>query len=759
MTVSPEIEEVIISTVHIAESLNHGLVTSEHVFLSILKHPKMSDLLNKCGILTDKLLIELESYLKHSSNVPMISPSRIQCTEDVQNILTFSFTKSESNEVITITKLLHQLAAKPNTYISYFVLKYGIDTIKLIELEEKQLQKNDIGENEAKSILSSFCVNITELAKEGKIDPLVGRSDELKKITKIMAKRNKRNVLLVGEAGVGKTALAEGLALNIINGNVPKHMQANIVWGLDIGDLLAGSRFRGEFEDRIKNIFASLKSHGKSILFIDEAHQMKDAGTSGGSGGPDFANMIKPLLTKSGVKVIASTTWAEYTANFEKDAALMRRFVTVRISEPSIAEAKLILAGLRKHYEEFHGGKISDAALDAAVDYSAKYITDRQLPDKAIDLIDSACATVKSFDRENWTVEVSDIAAEITADRGIQVEDLNEAVTDASIVEIGHKLNERVLDQEKPIAKVAAKIISWKAGMKDPKKPIGSFMFIGPSGVGKTETARALSELLGMKLLKYDMSEYSEKHSIAALIGAPPGYVGHGNGKAGDGLLVNDIIKNPNSVILFDEMAGKAHPDVANILLQMAEDGELTSMSGRKADCKNCMIIVSGNLGATEEAEKKTVGYFKNETGKTETDKAIDKFFLPELQGRFTIIKYGHLDKVSLRKIVLRNVTELSLRPRMVARKLTVLPSESLIDYFINKNQDKKLGARPYKNDIEEAIVTDLGIYVLQNPTVQNTTLELDWVNGAIVIKPIIIKQENLLSDLTSNLASIVNKD
>jgi ATP-dependent Clp protease ATP-binding subunit ClpA len=739
MKVRPEISDIIIHTIKLAETFKHGLVTSDHVFLAIVNYPKMKNWLDKSGVLTDKLIIELINHVKNSQNIPLGDTSKIQCTNDVQNTLLFPIDGSDA-DAMSITKILHTLASKPKSMVSYYVQKYGIDTQKLIEMEEEaivQVDTDTIPEDEATKILASFCTNITESAKEGKIDPLVGRVEELKKITKIMAKRNKRNVILVGEAGVGKTALAEGLALNIINGNVPKHMQDHIVWGLDIGDLLAGSRFRGEFEERIKNIFSALKSHGKSILFIDEAHQMKDAGTSGGAGGPDFANMIKPLLTKGKVKVIASTTWSEYTANFEKDQALMRRFVTVRLSEPSIAEAKLILFGLRKHYEEFHGGKISDAALDAAVEYSAKYITDRQLPDKAIDLIDSACATVKSTDRENWTVEVADIAAEITADRGIKVEDLNGDVNESEIIQIGQKLNDRIFDQDKAIGKIASRLISWKAGMKDPQKPVGSFMFIGPSGVGKTQTAKEISKLLGMKLIHYNMSEYQEKHSLSTLIGAPPGYVGHGNGKAGDGLLINDIIKNPNSIILFDEMAGKAHPDVCNILLQMADEGVVTSMSGRSADCKNCVIILSGNLGAQATADKRSLGYVKNDSGKSETTKAIEGFFLPELLGRFTVVHFGGLDQVSLRKIVLRSINELSSRPRMTAKKLQVLPSDNLVDHFINKNQNQKHGARPYKSDIEETIVTDLGVYLLQNPTLQNTTIELDWVDNTLTINQI----------------------
>lgn len=726
-----------------AAKYRHGIITAEHLLAGALSHVATAKLLIAQGVDVADMLVAVDNNLKKQNNIK--GPNRpkeqtlenvieygmqMQMTTVVESVFLTQQKMVADNKVFRAADCL-QILYTADKWCAYFIDRYGVKLDVLLNAEEAGTT-----EQNATEILDSFCTNITQLAKNGKIDPIVGRSDELTKIAKILAKRNKRNVLLVGDAGVGKTAIAEGLALNILNDKVPDHLRDHQIWSLDLGSLVAGSKFRGELEEKVKHIFDSLKAHPKSILFIDEAHQIKDAGGGNGQNGPDFASMIKPVLAKGSIKLIASTTWAEYTSTFEKDAALMRRCVVVRVNEPSIAEAKLIMRGLKKQYEDFHHGTITDAALDAAVEYGAKYIPERQLPDKAIDLLDSACATVKSKNQPNWIVTALDIAHEIKDDRGIVVEDLNDVANDKTIIDITTRLNSKIFHQTDAIKDIASKLIAWKAGLKDPSKPIGSFIFNGPSGVGKTQTAKELSKMLGMKLLHYNMSEYSEKHSLAALIGAPPGYVGHGNGKAGDGLLVNDIIKNPNSIILLDEMAGKAHPDICNILLQMSDEGILTSMNGRAADCKNCIIIVSGNLGAQDEANKKNLAFQYNgaANGKTESTKAMQGFFLPELRGRFKAIQFAHLDNTSIRKILIRNIDEIALRPRMVAKKISLLASDELINHFISKNQEKQLGARPFKNDIEDTILPELGTYLLSNPALENVVLKLDWTDNKLSI-------------------------
>lgn len=720
-----------------AKKMGHAIMTSDHILLGLLKLDRVKKAIQNDGIDTDRLLIELDAYLVNRSNIPSSRIGEVVATEHVEKFLRNFQQAINAGENYGPFHVLRDIEAENSSMASYFLVKYQIKPSNYIAAEQAATTDAE----GSLAVLETYCINLNRLAAEGKIDPLVGRKTELHSITKVLAKRKKRNIVLVGEPGVGKTHLVEGLALRIVKEEVPDHIKNHVIWSLDIGDLLAGTKYRGEFEERIKNIFAALTATKNNILFISEAHQMRGAGSLGSGGGVDFANMIKPALARGDLKMIADTTWAEYVQHFEKDGALMRRFVMVRVGEPSIDESKQILAGLREHFESFHGGKITDDALAAAVDYSVKYITDRHLPDKAIDLIDGACAQMKNNGMADWTVDRQEIADEIYAVSGRRVDDVKDE-NGPAILDFAAKLKSRIFQQDAAMDAVAAKIVDWKAGMKKPKKPIGSFMFIGASGVGKTQTAKELSDLLGMKLLHYHMSQYSEKHTIATLIGAPPGYIGHGNGQAGDGILINDIQKNPNSIILFDEMAGKTHEDVVNVLLSMADEGEVVSMSGRKANCEECIIIVSGNLGEREESAKKPLGYIENKTGTTARQKAVDQFFLPEIQGRFTKIFFEKLTPVNMRKIVVRDIKSLeTTRASLLIRGVKLLPSEALVDHLIGTNKDKKMGARPYQDLVEELIVNQLSIWLLTHPDVKATTIEVDWKDDKLTINEKVVEQ------------------
>jgi len=573
--------------------------------------------------------------------------------------------------------------------------------------------------------LEHYCDNLNTMAKDGKIDPVIGRSQETGDIIEVLARRNKSNVLMVGDPGVGKTAIAEGLALSIVTKTVPQYLQEYTVYNLDIGSLLAGSKYRGDFEEKIQEIISALNVKGNAILFIDEAHQMRGAG-SGSQSSVDFSNMIKPALSKGKIKVIASTTWEEYTQSFEKDRALMRRFQRITIDEPSAEVTKEILYGLRFNFEKFHGGSISDEAIDAAIELSIRYQTDKKLPDKAIDLIDACCAKHK-IKNTSWTVTRSDIIESLSRITKIPVDQIgvNQAYSTDGVDSLESKIKNKLYGQDTAVENVLEKIYVSKAGLKSINKPVGNFLFLGPTGTGKTELAKLLSEYLGMKLLRYDMSEYQERHTIAKLIGAPPGYVGYDDGNLGGGLLISDIEKNPNCIILMDEIE-KAHPDVSNILLSMMDEGTVTSSNGKKADCRNAIIILTSNLGAADN-ERNTIG-FGNLQRSGEDDKAVKDFFRPEFRNRLDgVVKFNQLDKLSMRKIVNKFVAELN--DLLLEKQLRVRLTEKAVDELIANGFDAKLGARPLQRKINNSIKVPLSKKILFENIISGTTIIVDFLN------------------------------
>jgi ATP-dependent Clp protease ATP-binding subunit ClpA len=538
----------------------------------------------------------------------------------------------------------------------------------------------------------------------------------------VLAKRNKSNILMVGDPGVGKTAIAEGLALKIVGGQVPEYLKDYTVYSLDIGSLLAGSKYRGEFEEKLKDVLKALNQKGKTILFIDEAHTMQGAGT-GSNSGPDFANMIKPALTKGKIKVIASTTWEEYTQSFEKDRALMRRFYRLTIEEPTPAVAKEILQGLKEHFEEFHGGFISDEAINAAVDLSVRYQTDKKLPDKAIDLIDTACAKLK-ITTEDFVVRKSHIIDAISKFTKIPVEQLDDQAV-KNLSNLDSIIKGKLYGQNTAVDEVLDKIYVSRAGLKALNKPVGSFLFLGPTGTGKTELAKLLAENLGMKLLRYDMSEYQERHSIAKLIGAPPGYVGYDDGNLGGGLLISEVEKNPNCIILFDEIE-KAHPDVSNILLSLMDEGIVTSSNGKKADCRNSVVILTSNLGSADN-ERNSIGFGRSLERSGEDDKAVKDFFKPEFRNRLdAVIKFNKLDQISIRKIVEKFIVEMN--DLLSDKQIKILLSPAATDYIISQGYDNKMGARPLARKINELIKVPLSKRILFE-NIKACTIKVDYTD------------------------------
>lgn len=712
---NPEIQAVINNATELAINKQHEYVTLEHLLLAMVTTDPFSKFLDSFGVDLDAMTDEIHQYLDEQTYLASSTFDGVpKKTHSLERTFNRAFTQVLFNggEFMRSIDLFISLMLEDKSRARYYILKYGIDRAKLVEHWNKQHAGSNKGKRSgnksvADKVLAEYCTNLTELAGEGEIDPVIGRQQEIDEITQVLAKRNKSNILLVGDPGVGKTAIAEGLALNIIEENVPDYLKDHTVYSLDIGTLLAGSKYRGEFEEKIREVLKALNVKGKCILFIDEAHTMRGAG-SGSSNGPDFANIIKPALTKSKIKVIASTTWEEYTQSFEKDRALMRRFHRLSVEEPSPAVAKEILRGLRDNFEEFHNGEISDDAIDAAVELSVRYQTDKRLPDKAIDLIDTAAAKLK-IASENFVVKKQHIIDAISKATRIPIDQMDDQTTN-SLVDLDSNIKKKLYGQDQAVDEVLDKIYVSRAGLKSLNKPIGCFLFLGPTGTGKTELAKLLSENLGMKMLRYDMSEYQEKHSVAKLVGAPPGYVGYDDGNLGGGLLISEVEKNPNAVILFDEIE-KAHPDVTNILLQLMDEGTVTSSNGKKADCRNCVVILTSNLGAADN-ERNTIGFGRNLERSGEDDRAVKDYFKPEFRNRLdATIKFNKLDKTSIEKIVDKFIQEIN--DLLQEKNLKLSLTNQAKDYIIEQGYDAKMGARPLARKIAEIIKVPLSKKIL----------------------------------------------
>jgi ATP-dependent Clp protease ATP-binding subunit ClpA len=704
---NPEIESIVAASLEMATQLGHGLVTTEHVALALVRYEGFNSMLEVTGIDHEELGKEISDYLTtqvHLRTGDLENPRKTHALERVFN-RAFTQVLFSSRNFMQPIDLYLSIANENHSWAAYLFVKYGLDKSKLVNLHNKHQSRRGKNQNthQADAVLKEYTTDLTQLAEDGEIDPVIGREHELDEIAQILARRNKSNVLMVGDPGVGKTAIAEGLALKISLDEVPSYLKGWRVYNLDVGSLLAGSKFRGEFEEKLKEVIEAFQQKGKCIMFIDEAHQMRGAG-SGGHSDVDFANMIKPALAKGKLKVIASTTWEEYSTSFEKDRALMRRFNRLTIDEPTPEVAKDILRGLREHYEKFHSLQVTDEAIEAAVDLSVRYQADKKLPDKALDLIDAACARQRVKDVKDIDITRSMIIEELSKITRLPINQLSSADKEEVNVDLESQIKGRLYGQDQAVETVLDKVYVAKAGLKSLNKPIGVFLFLGPTGTGKTELAKLLGESMGMKLLRYDMSEYQEKHAVARLIGAPPGYVGYDDGNLGGGMLISDIQKHPNAIILFDEVE-KAHPDVTSIMLSLMDEGVVTGSNGKKADARNCMVIMTSNLGASE-GEKNRIGFGSLErTG--EDDKAVQEFFRPEFRNRVDgIIKFNKLDQLSLRKVVAKMMIEINELLEDKGIKLKV--SESVIDKIIKEGYDDKMGARPLARKINELIKVPL---------------------------------------------------
>ena len=709
---NPEIEQLIAAAVKIAQTKKHEYVITEHLLLSLIRYAPFRKVLEKYG--TDVLLLEteLDSYLNSLVSLVKADVAQPKKTNALERVFNRAVTQVLFTGRRTVTTLDVYLAmmAESNSHAQYFLLKYGVKKQEFADFWQKSYNHSDVklSDQQATEILDEYCTNLTQLAQEDRLEPMIGRSDELAEMITVLARKFKANVLMVGDPGVGKTAIVDGLAQEITAGRVPEFLKDHEVWGLEIGSLLAGSKYRGEFEEKFKQVIAALEAKKKCILFVDEAHTMKGAGASSQSS-LDFANMLKPAITKGNLKVVASTTWEEYYESFEKDRALMRRFHRVSIDEPTAGTTEQILIGLSPRLEQFHDVLIDTEAITAAVELSGRYIHDRKNPDKSIDLLDGACARERVKDLGTVTVTRDMIMAQLSRVASVPMDRLQNERS-AKIVELESNIKQKLYGQDDAVNSVLDRVYINFSGIGNARKPMASFLFLGPTGTGKTELARLLAENLDMKLLKYDMSEYQEKHTVASLIGAPPGYVGFEDGNVGGGKLISDLSKNPFSILLFDEIE-KAHPDVINIMLQMLDEARITSSSGKTLDIKNTIIIMTSNLGARDN-ENNNIGFGQSLERTGSEDRAMKEFFRPELRNRIDqVCKFVKLDTLAIKKVVIKFLDE--LQTSLTEKNIRLNLSESVVDLLAEKGYDSKMGARPLGRKIDELIRVPLSRRIL----------------------------------------------
>ena len=702
-----------------ARQQRHEFITVEHLLMALLDNPSAAEVLRACAAQIEDLRKSLSTFIKE--NTPTVSG-----TEEVDTQPTLGFQRviqraimhvqstGSGKKEVTGANVLVAIFGEKDSHAVYYLHQQGITRLDVVNFiahgikktdapEPQRPQESPSGEGEREetaeakaSPLDQFTVNLNQQAKDGKIDPLIGREPELERVIQILCRRRKNNPLLVGEAGVGKTAIAEGLAWRITQGDVPEVLGQACVYSLDMGALLAGTKYRGDFEQRLKGVLKQLKEQPKAILFIDEIHTLIGAGSASG-GTLDASNLLKPALSNGTMKCIGATTFTEYRGVFEKDSALSRRFQKVDVNEPSVEETIEILKGLKSHFEDHHSVKYALGALQAAAELSAKYINDRHLPDKAIDVIDEAGAAQRILpkSKQKKTItrsEVEDIVAKIARipPASVSSDDRSKLKT------LERDLKSVVFGQDMAIEALAAAIKMSRSGLGKPDKPIGSFLFSGPTGVGKTEVAKQLAYILGIELIRFDMSEYMERHAVSRLIGAPPGYVGFDQG----GLLTEAITKKPHAVLLLDEIE-KAHPDVFNVLLQVMDHGSLTDNNGRKADFRSVIVVMTTNAGA-ETMNKATIGFTgKREQGDEMAD--IKRLFTPEFRNRLdAIVNFRSLDE----DIILRVVDKflLQLEGQLAEKKVEVTFTDELRKHLAKTGFDPLMGARPMQRLIQDTI-------------------------------------------------------
>ncbi|MDS4040808.1 MAG: ATP-dependent Clp protease ATP-binding subunit ClpA [Candidatus Competibacter sp.] len=694
-----------------ARDRRHEFMTVEHLLLALLDNPAAAEVLRACGAQLNKLKRDLQIFIR--DNTPVLGPDdprETQPTLGFQRVLQRAVlhVQSSGNKEVTGANVLVAIFGEQESQAVYLLKQQEVSRLDVVnfishgiskvsdEQDSTPPQSEENAENQNAKPLENFATNLNELARQGRIDPLIGRREEIERTIQILCRRRKNNPLFVGEAGVGKTAIAEGLAKMIVDGEVPEVLRNATIYALDLGAVVAGTKYRGDFEKRLKSVLAQLRKERNAILFIDEIHTIIGAGAASG-GVMDASNLIKPVLASGDLKCVGSTTYQEYRGIFEKDRALARRFQKIDVVEPSIEEAYQILRGLKTRFEEHHDVKYADKALRAAVELSARYINDRHLPDKAIDVIDEAGASQRLLPvaKRKKVINVTDIETIIAKIARIPPKTVSSSDKDV-LRNLERDLKLVVFGQNEAIDTLANAIKMTRAGLGNEQKPIGSFLFAGPTGVGKTEVTRQLARVMGIELIRFDMSEYMERHTVSRLIGAPPGYVGFDQG----GLLTDAILKHPHSVLLLDEIE-KAHPDVFNLLLQVMDHGTLTDNNGRKADFRNVIIVMTTNAGA-ELMDRPSIG-FTSQDHSSDGLEAIKRMFSPEFRNRLdVIVQFKALAPATIAQVVDKFLIE--LEAQLESKKVTLEADTEARGWLAERGYDPRMGARPMARIIQESI-------------------------------------------------------
>ena len=725
-----------------AREHRHEFMTVEHLLLALLSNPSAREALEACTVDIVALRQELEAFIEQTT--PVLPASEEE--RDTQPTLSFQrvlqravfHVQSSGRSEVTGANVLVAIFSEQESQAAYLLRKHEVSRLDVVNFISHGTRKDEPGQapgaenpvNEEQAggeeRMENFTTNLNQLARVGGIDPLIGRDKELERTIQVLCRRRKNNPLLVGESGVGKTAIAEGLAWRIEQGDVPEVMKDCTIYSLDIGSLLAGTKYRGDFEKRFKALLKQLEQDEHSILFIDEIHTIIGAGAASG-GQVDAANLIKPLLSSGKIRVMGSTTYQEFSNIFEKDRALARRFQKIDITEPSVEETVQILNGLKTKYEAHHDVRYTAKAVRAAVELAVKYINDRHLPDKAIDVIDEAGARARLMpaSKRKKTINVSDI--ETVVARIARIPEQSVSATDRDTLRnLGDRLKMLVFGQDNAIEALTEAIKMSRAGLGQDRKPVGSFLFAGPTGVGKTEVTVQLAKALGIELLRFDMSEYMERHTVSRLIGAPPGYVGFDQG----GLLTDAVIKHPHAVVLLDEIE-KAHPDVFNLLLQVMDNGMLTDNNGRKADFRNVVLVMTTNAGVRE-TERKSIGLIHQDNS-TDAMEEIKKIFTPEFRNRLdNIIWFSHLSPEVIHQVVDKFIVE--LQAQLDAKGVSLEVSDEARDWLAEKGYDKAMGARPMARTVQDSLKKPLANELLFGSLVDggSVSVALDREKGEL---------------------------
>lgn len=750
-----DIEQIVANAVTLAKQFRHEYVTLEHMAVVALDNKHIRTMCYEVASDGAGLQEALLVYLDEECNELIIDkeveiiPKKTQMLERVFNrALTQALFQGKKG--INQFDLMHSILSEENCTTVYFAHEFGLTKEKvtawLNDAASQQQRQTDTGrprqkqqqgtmtKADAYKILAQFCTNMNEASND--YDDVIGRRDELRDLVQTLARKKKSNAVLVGASGVGKTAIVEGLAKLIVDNTVPDSIQHMTVWGLDMGKMVAGTKYRGDFEERIKQLVEALEMLDDVIIFIDEIHTIIGAGQTG-QGALDAGNMLKPALTSGNVKVIGATTDEEYRKMFEKESALARRFTKINIDEPDVAEAKEILRNTLIGYEVYHGVEITPEASDLAVDLSAQYIFNKKLPDKAFDIIDRACAFNRIMPEEERldVITENEIRHEVSRFVDIPAEHLGVNLEEQQVnkhSEVQDYLSNTVFGQNEAVQKVVNSITISLAGLKDPTKPVASYLFTGPTGVGKTEMAKRLAQSMGMKLVRFDMSEYQEGHAVSKLIGSPPGYVGHGDGKAGDGLLITALEDTPNCVLLLDEVE-KAHPDIMTVLLALLDDGVITSSTGKKVSGKNAIIIMTSNLGARESATK-TIGFSSSTYNARAVDEAINKFFAPEFRNRLDgIIRFNALKEENMLRIVEKFLHQ--VEGYVEGRHIKLDWSKKLKVFLEKEGFDPAMGARPLARLINERVKLPLSRFLMDNPEVKTIIVDYNEVGDTVIVQ------------------------